>query len=137
MKRYDPIAEYCADWVRWCATRRLYIRPPTKSLLARLQPSKSGTEPNAPNHPDMQYFNMAIHTMADMAQWRREWPAFYAHYIGSAQVVKVTAGELGIGVRTYYDHVTRFSKAAFSLAASIKKVQEAMAPDGTRAAPAR
>lgn len=135
MKKRDPIAEYCQEWVRWCDTRRLYIRPPTKSLLARLQPSKTGVEPNARNHADMQYFNMAVHTLSEMKKWQREWPAFYVHYMGPGQVVKVTAADLGIGVRTYYDHITRFSRAAYTMAQSIKRVQESMQPD-TAAAPA-
>lgn len=128
MKKRDPIAEYCQDWVRWCETRRFYAQPPAKSALAKLQPSKSGTEPNARNHADMQYFNMAVHTLADMPKWKKSGRAFLAYYVGPAQVAKRTADELGMGKRTYYDHVTRFSAAAFSLAASIKRVQESMAP---------
>lgn len=125
MKNRDPIAEYCQEWVRWSQTRTFYIRPPAKSLLARMQPSKSsGVEPNARNHPDMQFFNMAIHTLADMPRWRTEWASFKAHYCGAGQVVKRTAADLGIGVRTYYDHVKRFSKASYSMAESIKRVHE-------------
>ena len=127
MKKRDPIAEYCQDWVRWSQTRTFYIRPNARSLLARMQPHKSsGVEPNARNHPDMQYFNMAIHTLADMPRWRAEWASFKAHYCGPAQVVKRTADELGIATRTYYVHIKRFSAAAYSMAASIKKVQEAL-----------
>jgi len=125
MKNRDPIAEYCQDWVRWSQTRTFYMRPPAQGLLARLQPSKSsGVEPNARNHPDMQYFNMAIHTLADMPRWRTEWATFKAHYIGPAQVVKRAASDLGIASRTYYDHLKRFSKAAHDMAHSIKRVHE-------------
>lgn len=128
MKKRDPIAEYVLDWVRWCQTRSFYAPAPTKSLLARMQPAKTGSEPNARNHPDMQYFNMAVHTLADMKQWRREWPTFKAHFLGAGQVVKVTASQLGIGTRTYYDHITRFSRAAYVMAEHIKKAHEALQP---------
>jgi hypothetical protein len=129
MKKYDPIAEYCKEWVRWLQTRRFYGPRPARSTLARLQPSKSaGQEPNARNHPGMQYFNMAIHTLADMPEWKREWPAFQAHYLGAGLPAKTAADNLGIGRRTYYDHIKRFSDAAYSMAHSIMRVQEQMTP---------
>lgn len=130
MKKRDPIAELCKEWVRWTQTRRFYFKPPTQGLLARMVPSSgSGEAPDARNHPEMQYFNMAIHTLADMPQWRTEAKTFVAHYAGSAQPVKVKAHELGIAPRTYYDHLKRFSDAAYSMAFSIMKVQQTITPD--------
>lgn len=131
-REYDHIAEYCVDWVRWCETRKFYIRPPAKNILARMQPAKTGREPNARNHPDMQYFNMAIHTLADMPKYKAEWEAFKSYYFGADQVAKRAASDLGIGLRTYYDHVKRFSHAAYAMAGSLKKMHEAMT---TSAAP--
>lgn len=128
MKKYDPIAEYCKEWVRWLQTRRFYGPRPARSTLARLLPSKSGPEPNARNHPGMQYFNMAIHTLSDMPDWKREWPAFQAHYLGKGLPAKTAADELGIGRRTYYDHIKRFAEAAYGMAYSIMRVQEQLAP---------
>lgn len=129
MKKRDPIAEYCRDWVRWTQSRRFYFNPPTHGLLARLMPSKSsGEAPDARNHPGMQYFNMAIHTLLDMPSWAAESKTFIAHYAGKGEVVKVVADRLGIAPRTYYVHLQRFSKAAYDMAHSIMKVQEQMAP---------
>lgn len=42
----------------------------------------------------------------------------------------MTAAQLGMGLRTYYDHIRRFSVAASSLAESINRVQEQLTPDG-------
>lgn len=126
MKKRDPIAEYCQDWVRWTRTRKFYIQPAAGSLLGRLQPSKTGVAPNARNCPDMPYFNMAIHTLADMPKWRHAWLAFNAHYLGPNQVAKITIADLGMAARTYYDYIKRFSAAAYSMAASIKRVQQGM-----------
>lgn len=130
IKERDPIAEYCQEWVRWSQTRTFYVRPTAGSLLARMQPSKSsGIEPNARNHPDMQYFNMAIHTLADMKKWAVEVKTFKSHYLGDSLPVKTRAANLGIASRTYYDHLKRFSKAAYSMALSIKRVAEDLTPD--------
>ena len=126
MKKRDAVAEYCEDWVRWCETRRFYIRPASAGTLARLQPSKVGREPNARNHPDMAYFNMAVHTLADMPKWEKKALAFKAYYVGNGDLVKRVADQLGVPIRTYYDHVKSFAKAAHRLSGSIKKAHETM-----------
>ncbi|MET3135203.1 hypothetical protein AAKU55_005511, partial [Oxalobacteraceae bacterium GrIS 1.11] len=41
-------------------------------------------------------------------------------------VAKRAAADLGIGRQTYYDHIKRFSRAAYVLSQSLKKAQEAM-----------
>ena len=125
MKSKDPVVQLCWEWVRWCETRRFYMKPATQGILARLQPSKVGTEPNARNHADMQYFNMAIHTLAEMADHKQTWEAFKFYYLGPRQVAKRTASDLGIGRQTYYDHVKRFAKAALSMSQSLKRAHEA------------
>lgn len=127
MKTKDPIAQYCWDWVRWCETRHLYIPSRGQGALAAMQtPAASGREPNARNDPDMQYFNMSVHTLRDMPKYLREWRAFEYFYLKPEQVVKRTADELGVGLRTYYDLVRRFGQRAYKLMPSIKKAHEAM-----------
>lgn len=127
MKQRDLIDEWCLEWVRWCDTRKFYIRPASKNMLARMQPSKSGEEPNARNHPDMAYFNMAIQTLADMPLWRQKFEAFYTFYCGDARPAKTIAFDMKIGRRTYYDRVASFGKEAFSMSQTIKRVSEATA----------
>lgn len=127
MKTKDPITQYCWDWVRWCETRHFYIRSVGQGTLGALQQGKGGgREPNARNDPDMQYFNMAVHTLRDLPQYRREWLAFEYFYLKPDQVVKRTAEQLGVGLRTYYDMVRRFGQRAYRLYPSIKKAHEAM-----------
>ncbi|MCY0916430.1 hypothetical protein [Massilia antarctica] len=126
MKNRDVVAEYCDEWVRWCATRGFYIRKAASGTLGRLQPSKTGREPNARNHPDMQYFNMAVHTLADMKKWKRKHLAFKAYYLGDGALAKQAASMLSISERTYYYHVKSFGIAAYSMSHSIKKAHEAM-----------
>jgi transposase len=88
-------------------------------------PSKSkGREPNARLDPDMQYFNMAIHMLADMAEHADDWIAFQHFYLKPERLVKQTVAELGIGTRTYYDRVKRFGTRAKALAPVIKRVHE-------------
>lgn len=62
--------------------------PTRQSILARLQLAKTGKEPNGRNHPDMQYFNMAVHTLGDMPQHKERYAAFMMHYMGRDEVVK-------------------------------------------------
>lgn len=120
----NAMDELCWDWVRWCVTRKFYMRPPGQSILARLQPSKSGKEPNGRNHPDMQYFNMAVHTLGDMPQHKERYAAFMVHYMGEGEVVKRAADRLGISRSTFYERVGRFAKDAYSLSLSLKRVHE-------------
>lgn len=136
MKSKDPVTQHCWDWVRWCETRHLYLVTRSQGTLAALMPAKSkGREPNARNDPDMQYFNMAVHMLVDMPEHADDWLAFQHFFLKPERLVKLTAADLGIGVRTYYDRVSRFAKRAFSLAPSLKKVHEANT-QAMRAAPA-
>jgi predicted DNA-binding protein YlxM (UPF0122 family) len=121
MKENEFLDQYCREWVIWSSTRRFYGQPPSKSVLARMQASKTGKEPNARNHPDMPYFNMAVHTLADMAQHKARHLAFSAHYLGEDEVVKRVADRLGISRQTYYEHVKRFAKDAYSMSQSLKR----------------
>ena len=127
MKSKDPVVQLCWEWVRWCETRRFYIKNVTHGLLgAAAGGGGSGREPNARNDPDLQYFNMAVHTLRDMPEHRGEWLAFEYFYLKPDQVVKRTADQLGVGVRTYYDLVRRFGRRAFKLYPSLKKAHEQM-----------
>lgn len=134
MKKRDPVSEYCWDWVRWCETRHFYIKSVGQGTLGALQQSRgTGREPNARNDPDMQYFNMAVHTLRDQSKYQSEWLAFEHYYLKPDQLVKVTAHELGVGLRTYYDQVNRFAQRAWKLLPSIKKAHEAMQAANARA----
>lgn len=124
MKKYDPLDEYCRDWVIWTSTRKYYGRPPSKTVLARMQPSKSGNEPNARNHADMPYFNMAIHTLADMKEHQERYVAFMAYYCGEDDMVKRVVARLGIGRQTYYDRIKKFAQDAMNLSQSLKRAAQ-------------
>ncbi|RFP32431.1 hypothetical protein [Duganella sp. BJB476] len=113
--------QYCLDWVHWCYTRRYYIAPGGKSALAAMQPSKTGLPPNARLDPDMQFFNMAIHTLADMKDHRDAMVCFNLFYVEQADNVKRLADKLGISRPTYYNRVKSFARRAFILAQSLKK----------------
>jgi DNA-binding NtrC family response regulator len=124
MKRRDELDEYCRAWVIWSSTRKFYAQPPAKSVLARMEPAKGGKEPNARNYPDMTYFNMAIHTLADMKKHQADYAAFMACYTSEDEVVKRVIDKLGIGRQTYYDRVKRFAKDAHNLSLSLKRAAE-------------
>jgi hypothetical protein len=126
MKSRQPHAmdELCWEWVRWCVTRKFYIRPPGKSILARLQPSKSGKEPNGRNHPDLQFFNMAVHALGDMPKHKAGFAVFHAHYMGEGDVVKRAADKLGISRPTYYARLAQFAKDAYSMSQSLKRIHD-------------
>jgi len=126
MRAKDPVTQHCWDWVRWCETRHLYLTSRTQGTLATLIPSTSrGREPNARLDPDMPYFNMAVHMLAEMREHADDWLAFKHYYLLPDRLVKQTVAELGIGTRTYYDRVKRFGKRAMALAPVIKGVHEA------------
>lgn len=111
---------YCQEWAFWCKSRSFYIRPGGQGVLARMQPSVSGVEPNARNNPDMQFFNMAIHALADMTEHKQGAVCFNLMYAVQAEHVKREADKLGIARSTYYRRVASFARKAYSMAASIK-----------------
>lgn len=115
----------CIDWIEWCRTRGYYLAPGAKNILARMQPSRSGTPPNARNDPDMQFFNMAIHAMADMSGHKELFVCFSLYYIEHAPDVKVEAERLEISRPTYYNRARSFARKAHSLSVSIKEVHKA------------
>lgn len=113
--------QYCLDWVHRCYTRRYYIAPGGKSVLASMQPSKTGLPPNARNNPDMQFFNMALHTLADMKEHRDAMVCFNQYYVDQSGNVKRFADQLGISRPTYYNRVKSFARKAYVLSQSLKK----------------
>lgn len=132
MKKFDPVDEYCREWVRWCETRNMYVAPGSTNILARLQPSKVGQAPNGRNSADMMFFDIAVKVLASMPRHAIAFPAFADYYMGHKQIIirrdpiKRTAANLGIGQRTYYDHVKRFAAAAYRMSFDIKTAHLAL-----------
>lgn len=126
---------YILEWMNWCYTRRFYVPPGAPNILARMQPSKTGMPPNARNSADMQYFNMAVHTLADMQEYKELFACFSFLYIEQADCVKRIADKMGISRMTYYRRAKTFGRRALSMADSLKsatvaiKEQEAVEVD--------
>ena len=116
--------QYCLDWVEWCRTRKYYTTPTPKNILARLQPSPSKAEPNGRNDPDMQFFNMAIHTLVDIGGNEEKYACFYFCYVLNARNIKTLTNELKISRQTYYNRVNDFARRAQSMARTLKRVQQ-------------
>ena len=117
---------YCHAWVNWCHTRKFYLQPGAQNILARMQPSKTGQPPNARNDPDMQFFNMAIHAMADMPEHAGAFACFKMTYIEQPSSVKQEAARLEIDRSTFYRRSTAFSRKAYSMAQSLKAAHKTM-----------
>lgn len=120
----QQLHEYCTEWVSWCFTRRFYLKPGAQNILARMQPSRSGIAPNGRNNPDMQFFNMAIHALADMREHAEGLACFNLYYCDQAANIKREADRLGIARSTYYRRITSFARKAYDMSASIKRVHE-------------
>lgn len=73
----------------------------------------------------MQFFNMAIHMLADMREFKDGFACFSLYYIKQADHVKRQADKLGICQKTYYNRIKAFSRKALSMAGSIKVAHEA------------
>jgi len=117
---------YCEEWVNWCYTRKFYVPPGAVNILARMQPSKTGEPPNARNSADMQYFNMAVHAMADMTEHQDAFACFRLMYIEQCGNVKRLAEQRGISRQTYYARAKAFSRKALSMSKSLKTATELM-----------
>jgi hypothetical protein len=118
--------QHCVDWAHWCYTRKFYVTPAAKNILARMQPSKVGQPPDARNDPDMQFFNMAIHTLAAMQEHQDTFVCFSLCYIEQRANIKREAANLNICRRTYYNRVNAFARRALSMSASLKAAHGAM-----------
>lgn len=111
---------YCEAWVRWCMTRKYFIKPGSQNTLARMQPSKVGREPDAQMSDSLSWFNMAVHALADMAEHKEDAECFIKFYCDRASNIKAVANELKIGTRTFYDRKARFARKALSMSFSLK-----------------
>lgn len=112
---------YCLDWVRWCENRKFYMPPVAQSLLGRMQPKKSGDEPNIRNDPDMGYFNLAIGSLKEMPDHVDGWACFRLMYIEKSDHIKRKADELGISRPTYYARARKFARKALEFANTLKQ----------------
>jgi hypothetical protein len=122
---------YCLEWASWCYTRKFYLKPGAQNILARMHPSKAGREPNARNSANMQFFNMAVHALADMNGNEDGLACFCLMYVEQADHIKRQADKLGISRPTYYNRSRSFARKALSLAQSLKRVHQetASAPE--------
>jgi hypothetical protein len=118
--------QYCVDWSWWCFTRKYYIAPGSQNILARMQPSKVRPSPDAKNNADMQYFNMAVHALADMLEHKEALICFSLYYVEHATNVKRAAEEIGISRPTYYNRAKAFARKAYILSISLKAATDAM-----------
>jgi hypothetical protein len=111
---------YCEAWRQWGMTRKFFIAPGAKSILGQMQPSKIGTVPDAPMSEDLSFFNMAIHTLADMREpGAKCFIDFYWHRVRN---IKVEAAKMGITRKTFYERKMRFARAALSMSVSLRNM---------------
>lgn len=110
---------HCEAWYKWCMTRRYFIPPGAKNILARMQPVKVRQPPDAELSADLSYFNMGIHALADMGDIDAD--CFVQYYFYRVKNIKKVAGEMSIGRRTFYDRINRFARKAHLLSISLKR----------------
>ncbi|MFJ3048551.1 hypothetical protein ACIPEN_22175 [Herbaspirillum chlorophenolicum] len=120
---------YCEEWLYWCYTRKYYLQPGAQNILARMQPSKVKEPPNARNSAEMQFFNAAVHAMADMTEHAETFACFRLMYIEQTANVKKIAFDLGFTRKTYYNRARSFARHALSFARSLERAQKRMASD--------
>jgi hypothetical protein len=122
----EELHKYCLEWVEWCRTRRFYAPPVKRNILERMRNPAGGKEPNGRNDPDMQFFNMAIFTLADMPEYKKMYNCFHFCYIVNGRNAKALASELEISRKTYYNYIDEFARRAQSMARSLKTARAAM-----------
>ena len=112
--------QYCLDWVKWCKSRCFFNNG--KREDSGHEPGTTGLPPDARLNPDMQFFNMAIHALADMREHRDGMACFSLFYVEQDICIKREADRLGIARSTYYRRIIAFARRAYSMAQSIKRV---------------
>lgn len=116
---YQELNAHCEAWREWCITRKFFIPPGAKNILARMQPSKVSQPPNAIMSDDMSFFNMAVHALTDMQDPDAD--CFVKFYWWRVRHIKKVASEMGIGKQTFYDRKNRFARKAYSMSFSLKR----------------
>ncbi|VVE90412.1 hypothetical protein PBR20603_04396 [Pandoraea bronchicola] len=104
----------CLQYGQWCRTRRFFAPPLPRSLLAQFQPrTGAGVEPDADLVPEMQFFNMAVHALAD--DHPEDAACFTLYYFHDVRPVKKIASAMGISRQAVYKrlhaHAARIEKA--------------------------
>lgn len=120
----EALHAFVEAWVRWCATRRFFIKPPSANLLARMQPAKIKEPPNARMSAELAWFNMAVHALVDMDD--DDATAFLRYYVERANNIKAVAAEMGVARSTFYVKVRRFARRAWSMSQSLQRADEQM-----------
>ena len=110
---------FCESWYGWCMTRRFFVLPGSKNILARMQPSKVLPPPNAELSAELNYFNQAVHAVADMGHAGTD--CFAHFYCRRTKNVKAIAASMGISRQTFYERAKAFARAAYSLAKSLQR----------------
>ncbi|SPA44615.1 conserved hypothetical protein [Cupriavidus taiwanensis] len=117
----QQLKAHCLSWAHWCRTRKYFAPPVPQNLLSRMQPrSRPGVEVDHEMSQDLPFFNMAIHALAD--ECPEDAMCFSLYYFHGIRPVKVIASALGIGQRTFYDRLNKFSRRAQQASAAIKRV---------------
>ncbi|WP_136420298.1 hypothetical protein [Herbaspirillum sp. ST 5-3] len=118
----QEIHEYCVAWREWCFTRRFFIKPGSKNILSRMQPSKVRLPPDAIMSDELSFLNMAIHALVDMDDSDAD--CFLAYYWDQSKNIKKVAADMKIHRDTFYERKSRFARKAYSMSLSIKRVHE-------------
>jgi len=116
---------HCEAWREWCITRRYFLAPGTKNLLARMQPARVGPGPDAILSDEMSFFNMAVHALVDMND--ADGACFIEYYWNRARNIKKVAAEMSISRVTFYERKRRFAERAYSMSQSLKRAHLAPA----------
>jgi hypothetical protein len=120
----ERLHQLCEDWRDWCITRKYFIAPGNKNILARMQPSKVRPPPDASLSDEMSFFNMAIHALADMPGSEPE--CFVKYYWHRCKNIKKVAAEMKIHRDTFYERKMRFARKAYSMALSFRRAYQEM-----------
>jgi hypothetical protein len=123
----NELDEYCHAWREWCRTRKFYIAPGAKNILARMQPDKVRQPPNADLCQDMSYFHAAVHALADIDEDDAD--CFVQYYFFKVKNIKAVAYDMKISRDTFYERKKRFAKRALSMSRSLKEYADNLKPD--------
>lgn len=119
-------------WVRWCATRRFFVKPQAMNALARMQPSRVKDPPDARMDAEIAWFNMAVHALIDMKDPDAD--AFLRYYVERISNIKKVAADMGVARSTFYVKVRRFVRRALSMSKSLASADRQMRAPGRKAA---
>ena len=125
-KRNQHIRDFCEDHTHWLVTRKFFTARTPMNILAQMQPSKNGREPDALLSPVHAAFHLSMMLWLDRDI--KTYTCFLNVYFpkGRGKPLKTIAYDLGMHIDTLIEHAHKAAESIYWQAEATVKINEMM-----------